>query len=76
LRISEEQRIAQFRGTALCLNGWALGVSGESEKGLAQLAKVWTAIKGGANICSWRCKPTRNWRAADPKRRWHRSPPG
>jgi hypothetical protein len=37
LRICEEQRIAHWRGYALCLNGWALGVSGESEKGLAQI---------------------------------------
>ena len=37
LRICEEQRIAQFHGIALCADGWALGVSGESEKGLAQI---------------------------------------
>ena len=34
LKICEEQRIAHFRGTALCEEGWALGASGESEKGL------------------------------------------
>jgi predicted ATPase len=39
LRICEEQRIAQWHAVALCLNGWALGVSGESEKGLAQIAQ-------------------------------------
>jgi tetratricopeptide (TPR) repeat protein len=37
LRICEEQRIAHRRAYALCLNGWALAVSGESEKGLAQI---------------------------------------
>jgi class 3 adenylate cyclase/tetratricopeptide (TPR) repeat protein len=37
LRICEEQRIAHWRAFALCENGWALGVSGESEKGLAQI---------------------------------------
>ena len=39
MRICEEQRIAQFHAYALCANGWALGVSGESEKGLAQIAQ-------------------------------------
>jgi predicted ATPase len=39
LRICEEHRIAQFHGYALCVNGWALGVSGESEKGLAQIGQ-------------------------------------
>ena len=39
LRICEEQRIAQFHAYALCANGWALGASGESEKGLAQIAQ-------------------------------------
>src|SRR5271169_705115 len=28
-----------FHGLALCANGWALGVSGESEKGLAQIGQ-------------------------------------
>jgi class 3 adenylate cyclase/tetratricopeptide (TPR) repeat protein len=37
LRICEEQRILEWQAFALCLNGWALGVSGESEKGLAQI---------------------------------------
>jgi len=37
LRICEEQRIAHWRAFALCENGWALGVSGKSEKGLAQI---------------------------------------
>jgi ATP/maltotriose-dependent transcriptional regulator MalT len=39
LRICEEQRIAQYHAVALCADGWALGVSGESEKGLAQIAQ-------------------------------------
>ena len=39
LRICEEQRIPQFHAIALCVNGWALGVSGENEKGLAQIAQ-------------------------------------
>src|SRR6266566_2361174 len=39
LRICEEQRISQYHAVALCLNGWALRASGESEKGLAQIAQ-------------------------------------
>jgi class 3 adenylate cyclase/tetratricopeptide (TPR) repeat protein len=39
LRICEEHRIAQHHGTALCASGWALGASGESEKGLAQIGQ-------------------------------------
>ena len=39
LKISEEQRIAQWHPFALCVAGWALGVSGESEKGLAQIGQ-------------------------------------
>ena len=39
LRICEEHRIAQHLALALCERGWALGVSGESEKGLAQIAQ-------------------------------------
>jgi len=37
LKICEEQRIAQWQAWGLCERGWALGVSGESEKGLAQI---------------------------------------
>ena len=37
LRICEEQRIAHYHAMALCENGWALGASGESEEGLAQI---------------------------------------
>jgi tetratricopeptide (TPR) repeat protein len=39
LRIGEEHRIAQYHAYALCADGWALGVSGESGKGLAQIAQ-------------------------------------
>ncbi len=39
LKICEEHRIAQWHAVALCTHGWALGVSGESEKGLAQIAQ-------------------------------------
>src|ERR1700726_3415150 len=39
LRICEEHRIAQYHGQALCADGWAIGVSGESEKGLAQIGQ-------------------------------------
>jgi predicted ATPase len=39
LRICEEQRIAHYHAMALCENGWALGASGESEEGLAQIAQ-------------------------------------
>jgi predicted ATPase len=39
LRICAEHRIQNHHGLALCENGWALGVSGESEKGLAQIAQ-------------------------------------
>jgi tetratricopeptide (TPR) repeat protein len=39
LKICEEHRIAQYHAMALCADGWALGVSGESGKGLAQIAQ-------------------------------------
>jgi predicted ATPase len=39
LRICEEHRIAQFHGYALCVDGWALAASGESDKGLAQIGQ-------------------------------------
>jgi len=39
LKICEEHRIAQWPAVALCENGWALGVQGESEKGLAQIGQ-------------------------------------
>ena len=39
LRICEEQSIAQWQAHALCENGWALAISGESEKGLAQIGQ-------------------------------------
>jgi ATP/maltotriose-dependent transcriptional regulator MalT len=37
LRICEEHRIQNYHGIALCKDGWALGASGDSEKGLAQI---------------------------------------
>ena len=39
LRICEEQRIAQWQAFALCADGWALGVSGDWEKGLTQIGQ-------------------------------------
>ena len=39
LRICEEQRIPHFHAIALCANGWALGASGESDKGQAQIVQ-------------------------------------
>jgi tetratricopeptide (TPR) repeat protein len=39
LRICEERGIESLRGLVLCANGWALGVSGDSEKGLAQITQ-------------------------------------
>ena len=39
LRICEEHRIAQYHAHALCANGWALGASGDTEKGLAQIGQ-------------------------------------
>jgi predicted ATPase len=40
LRICEEHGIESLHGLALCTNGWALSVSGESEKGLTQIAQA------------------------------------
>jgi predicted ATPase len=39
LKICGEHRIAQWQAFALCASGWTLGVSGESEKGLAQIVQ-------------------------------------
>ena len=39
LGICEEHHIAQHHPLAICENGWALGVTGESEKGLAQITE-------------------------------------
>jgi predicted ATPase len=39
LRICEEHRIAQWHAYALSVGGWAIGASGESEKGLAQISQ-------------------------------------
>jgi class 3 adenylate cyclase/tetratricopeptide (TPR) repeat protein len=49
LRICEEQRVTQHHGIALCASGWALGVSGESEKGLAQIGQGVDSYGLGAN---------------------------
>jgi predicted ATPase len=49
LKIGEEHRIAQFHAGALCANGWALGASGESEKGLAQIGQGVDGYSLGAN---------------------------
>jgi tetratricopeptide (TPR) repeat protein len=39
LRISEESRIAHWHAFGLCVAGWALGASGDSEKGRAQITQ-------------------------------------
>src|ERR1700730_3505143 len=77
LRICEEQRIAHWQASALCADGWALAVSGESGKGWPRLAKGWT-VTGlrRPNMSCRRCRPTRDWRSASPKRCLRRSPPG
>jgi predicted ATPase/class 3 adenylate cyclase len=49
LRICEEQRIAQWQAFALCAHGWALGVSGEWEEGLAQIGQGVDGYGLGAN---------------------------
>jgi tetratricopeptide (TPR) repeat protein len=38
-KICEEHRIAQYYAFGLCVGGWALCASGESDKGLAQIAQ-------------------------------------
>jgi predicted ATPase len=49
LKICEENRIAQFHAYALCVDGWALSASGESEKGLAQIRAGLDAFGLGAS---------------------------
>jgi hypothetical protein len=49
LKICEEQRIAQFHALAVCANGWALGLSGDSEKGLAQIRQGVDGFGVGTN---------------------------
>jgi predicted ATPase len=49
LRICEEQRIAHYHGIALCADGWALGASGDSEKGLAQIEQGLDSFGLGAS---------------------------
>ena len=78
LRICEEQRIAQWH--AYCPLRERMGArrlwrkregAGPNRPRGGRLRS-----RGGANICCWRCRPTRNWRSANPKRRLRRSPPG
>jgi hypothetical protein len=68
LRICEEHHIQSFHGPALCASGWALGVSGESEKGLAQIRRGVDGFGLGSHqhIC-WRCRPMLNWRPGKPE---------
>jgi class 3 adenylate cyclase/tetratricopeptide (TPR) repeat protein len=49
LKICEENRIAQFHAYALCVDGWALSASGESERGLAQIRAGLDAFGIGAS---------------------------
>ena len=49
LRICEEHRIAQYHAIAVCVNGWALSASGESEKGLAQIGQGLDSYGPGMN---------------------------
>ena len=48
LRICEEHRIAHYHAFALCENGWALGASGESEEGLAQIRQGVESFHGAS----------------------------
>jgi hypothetical protein len=50
LRICEEHHIAQHRTFALSASGWALAASGESEKGLAQIAQGLDSYGVGATL--------------------------
>jgi hypothetical protein len=49
LRICEEHRIAEYHAIALCVNGWALSASGESESGLAQIGQGLASYSLGVN---------------------------
>jgi predicted ATPase len=49
LRICEEHRVEYWHAFALCMKGWALGVTGESEKGLAQIAQELDSYDLGVN---------------------------
>jgi adenylate cyclase len=49
LRICEEQRIAHYHAYALVIEGWALGASGDSEKGLAQIEQGLHSFGVGAS---------------------------
>ena len=78
LRICEEQRIAQLsRVSPFARMDGRSASPAKARRGWPKLAKGWTAtVLGRSNICCWRCRPTRNWRSANPKRRLRRSPPG
>jgi tetratricopeptide (TPR) repeat protein len=77
LRICEEHRIAQWRAFALCADGLALGMSGESEKGLAQIVQGVDSYGLGSMQHMLRAfQADANWRLASPKRCLHRSPAG
>jgi class 3 adenylate cyclase/tetratricopeptide (TPR) repeat protein len=49
LKLCEEYRIAQWHVFALCVDGWAVAVSGESEKGLAKIAQALNSYRLAAN---------------------------
>jgi predicted ATPase len=49
LRICEEHHIAHHHAYALCVDGWALSASGESEKGLAQIGQGLNVFGLGAS---------------------------
>jgi adenylate cyclase len=50
LRICEEHRIAHYHAYALVIEGWALGASGDSEKGLAQIEQGLDSYGLGGNL--------------------------
>jgi len=48
-----------------CVKGGRSAVSGESDKGRPKLKQGWTvSVLGDPTLVCWRCRPTRNWRAA------------
>ena len=77
MRICEEHHIPQFYAIALCANGWALGVSGEGEKGLAQIAQgVESYGLGALRHVLLALQADAQLAIGKPERRLHRSPPG
>ncbi len=78
LRICEEQRIAQWsrRLPFARMDGRSPSLA-KARRGWPKFDKGWTVtVLGPTNICCWRCRPMRNWRSANPKRRLRRSPRG